>query len=147
MVGERQGSPGFARTLEDLWVWQQARQMVADVYRDFGQGTSAERDYAYRRQLQSAAVSVMNNIAEGFERKSSVEFHRFLDIAKGSCGEVRSMYYIAEDLSYITPKLAAERRKRCLRVSSGIAGLMQTLSGQSRKSNSQRVTRRKPDDS
>jgi hypothetical protein len=56
MVGEQQSSPGFARTLEDLWVWQQARQMVADVYRDFGQGTSAERNYAYRRQLQSDAV-------------------------------------------------------------------------------------------
>jgi len=73
--GPQANSPGFARTLEDLWVWQQARKMVADVYRDFGAGMPAERDYAFRRQLQSAAVSVMNNIAEGFERKSSTEFH------------------------------------------------------------------------
>jgi len=121
MNGEQNSSPGFARTLEDLWVWQQAREMVADVYRDFGVGTPAERDYAFRRQLQSAAVSVMNNIAEGFERKSSAEFHRFLDIAKGCCGEVRSMYYVAEDLRYATPSIAIERRTRCLRVSSGIA--------------------------
>jgi four helix bundle protein len=87
----------------------------------------------------------MNNIAEGFERKSSVEFHRFLDIAKGSCGEVRSMYYIAEDLGYVSSKLAVERRKRCLRVSSGIAGLMQNLSSQSSKP--QRVSRRQQGDS
>ena len=129
MDGERSPSPGFARTLEELWVWQQARQMVADVYRDFGRESPAERDYAFRRQLQSAAVSVMNNIAEGFERKSSAEFHRFLDIAKGSCGEVRSMYYVAEDLGYLSREIAYERRSRCLRISSGIAGLMQNLSG------------------
>jgi four helix bundle protein len=142
MDGDRVTSPAFARALEDLWVWQQARLMLADVYRDFGQDTPAERDYAFRRQLQSAAVSVMNNIAEGFERKSSVEFHRFLDIAKGSCGEVRSMYYIAEDLNYLTQSVAVERRTRCLRISAGIAGLMQSLSGSRGKSFRQSVAPR-----
>jgi four helix bundle protein len=118
---------GFARVFEDLWIWQQARWMVRDVYRDLGVGTPAERDFGFRGQIQDAAVSAMNNIAEGFERKSSNEFHRFLDIAKGSCGEVRSMYYTAEDLHYVSPKVANERRTRCAQVSAGIASLMATL--------------------
>ncbi len=65
----------------------------------------------------------MNNIAEGFERTTRVEFARFLDVAKGSCGEVRNMYYTAEDLRYITPAIAETRRTSTRQISAGIASM------------------------
>ena len=65
----------------------------------------------------------MNNIAEGFERSSDADFARFLDIAKGSCGELRSMFYAAEDLSYVPSDEADERRIKACQISTGIAKL------------------------
>ena len=113
---------------EELWIWQQSRQLVKDVYIDFGEGTAAERDYGFKDQIQRAGVSVMNNIAEGFEKNSSnQEFARYLDISKGSCGEVRSMYYVAEDLGYISIELAAERRNKMSQICAGIFSLRQQL--------------------
>ena len=114
---------GTARSFEDLWIWQQSRLLVRNVYVDFGYGTPAVRDYGFRNQIQEAAVSIMNNIAEGFERRTDGEFARFLDIAKGSCGEVRSMYYVAEDLRYVTAEVANERRQMARRISAGINSL------------------------
>lgn len=112
-----------AKRFEELWIWQQARELVKTVYSDFGTESSASRDYGFRDQIQRAAVSVMNNIAEGFERQTKTEFGRFLDIAKGSCGEVRSLYYTAEDLNYLDPATAHERRILGKKISCGIASL------------------------
>lgn len=69
----------------------------------------------------------MNNIAEGFERGSNAEFIRFLDYVKASCGEVRSMCYSAEDLHYLLPEVANERRQFTRRLSAGIAALIARL--------------------
>ena len=80
------------RRFEDLWVWQQSRILVRNVYGDFRVGTAA-KDFAFRNQVQDAALSTMSNIAEGFERTHNPDRARFMDIAKGSCGEVRSLYY------------------------------------------------------
>ena len=96
---------------EDLWIWQQSREMVKEVYKDFKNGPGS-KDYGFRNQIQDAAISVMNNIAEGFERRTDPEFSRFLDIAKGSGGEVRSMYYSAEDLGYVDALITKERRTK-----------------------------------
>ncbi len=98
-------------SFEDLWIWQEARQLVMDIYADFGKDTPAGRDYGFRAQIQTAGISIMNNIAEGFERTTDAEKARFLDIAKGSCGEVRSMYYIADDVEYVPDTGRSESHK------------------------------------
>jgi four helix bundle protein len=85
---------------EDLIAWQKARALTAEIYRvtnqkDFG------RDFGLRDQIRRAAVSVMSNVAEGFERNRPTEFHQFLSVAKASCGEVRSQLYVALDAGYL----------------------------------------------
>ena len=115
-----------AKRFEDLWIWQQARELVKQIYEDFN-GDRAYRDYGFRDQIRRAAISVMNNIAEGFERRSSSDFARFLDIAKGSCSEVRSMYYTAEDLRYVSAETASTRRNTASRLAAGIASLTKHL--------------------
>ena len=102
---------GNAQTFEELWIWIEARKLVKDVYSDVGRGNPSEYDFGFRNQNQRAAVSIMNTIAEGFERSTPGDFIRFLDIAKASCGEVRSMYYTAEDLGYVTAEISVERKK------------------------------------
>ncbi len=85
---------------EDLVAWQKARVLTCEIYKVTGKGRFA-RDHGLAGQIQRAAVSVMSNIAEGFERGSATEFHRFLWIAKGSCAEVRSQLYVAQDIGYV----------------------------------------------
>ena len=95
---------GFAENFEDLQIWQRSRVLTNEIYDAF----EKIRDFEFRSQIQSAAVSVMNNIAEGFERRTKKDFAHFLDLSKGSSGEVRSMLYLAEDRRYLA-KSAAER--------------------------------------
>jgi four helix bundle protein len=97
-----------AKRFEELWIWQHARLLVRHIYHDCSLGL-ASRDFGCRDQIQRAGVSIMNNVAEGFERSTDADFARFLDVAKGSCGEVRSLYYVAEDLGYVDSELAEER--------------------------------------
>jgi four helix bundle protein len=84
----------------DLIAWQKARELTKHIYSI----TNRQRfgsDFALRDQIKWASVSIMSNIAEGFDRASRREFHRFLVIAKGSCAEVRSQLYVALDAEYI----------------------------------------------
>lgn len=83
---------------EDLFVWQKARDLVRSVYR----ATEAWKDYGLKDQIRRAAVSVLSNIAEGFERGTRDEFLYFLYIARGSCGEVRAQLYVAIDQNFIS---------------------------------------------
>ena len=69
----------------------------------------------------------MNNISEGFCRNSDAEFRQFLNISKGSTGEVKNMYYIAEDQKYVTNEIAVERRNKCQRLLNGTSSLMKYL--------------------
>lgn len=91
----------MARRFEDLVVWSEARVLVRQIYR-VSDAPSFHRDLELRGQIRRAAVSVMSNIAEGFERDSAAQFRQFLKIAKASCGEVRSQAYVALDLAYLS---------------------------------------------
>jgi four helix bundle protein len=108
-----------AERFEDLRIWQEARALV----RSARAATRDVRDFGFRDQFRSAALSIMNNIAEGFERRTDADFAHFLDMAKGSAGEVRSMTYVAEDDSLFTDELARRFRDECVRLAGGIATL------------------------
>ena len=85
---------------EDLIAWQKARELTREVYQISRQGTFA-KDFGLSGQIQRASVSIMSNIAEGFERGGRSEFHQFLSVAKASCAEVRSLLYVSLDIKYI----------------------------------------------
>ena len=77
--------------------WQKAKELSVFIYKLFGNS----RDFGFRDQIQRATISISNNIAEGFERSSGKELRYLLYVAKGSCGEVKSMNYIALELKHI----------------------------------------------
>ena len=116
-----------AATFEELVIWKNARVQANAVYDAFGAESAASRDYGFRDQIQRSAVSVMNNIAEGFERRTDQDFARFLDIAKGSNGEVRSMLYLAEDRHYLNPSTSQEMRNFSEALSRSIESLSKHL--------------------
>jgi four helix bundle protein len=108
---------------EDILVWQMSRDLTKEMY-----GLLKNcKDYSFRDQLQRASVSIMNNIAEGYERKGNKEFAKFLYISKGSCAEVRSMLYVALDLGYISNKDFDIYQDRCLHIASMLSNFIKKL--------------------
>lgn len=85
---------------EDLIAWQKSRALTKEIYIATSRPAFA-KDFGLRDQIRRAAVSVMSNIAEGYERRGRAEFHHFLSIAKSSCAEVRSQLYVAHDVGYL----------------------------------------------
>jgi len=112
---------------EDLRIWKHARVQAGEVYRVLSCSELGSRDFGFRDQIQRAAVSVMNNIAEGFERRSDKVFAHCLNLSKGSNGEVRSMLYLAEDLKYLSPETANAMRASSESLSGAIETLRQFL--------------------
>lgn len=108
---------------EDIIIWQRSRALACEIYKLF----STSKDFGFRDQIQRAAVSVMNNIAEGYERKSNAEFKHFLFVAKGSCGEVRSMLYLALDLNYISQSTYNLLVPKTVEISKMLSGLIKKL--------------------
>ena len=96
----------FSR-LEDIQVWQKARQLTKQIYEATSNGRFAH-DYGLRNQIQRASISIMANIAEGFGRRSDKEFANFLNMAHGSATEDQSHLYVALDLSYINESTFSE---------------------------------------
>jgi four helix bundle protein len=90
-----------AKRFEELEVWQRAKELTNLVYSHSSAGAFA-RDFGLRDQMRRAAVSIMSNIAEGFESQTQVLFIQFLGRAKGSAGELRAQLYIAHEQNYIT---------------------------------------------
>ena len=109
---------------EDIIAWQKAMDMSVHIYKDF----ENSKDYGFKDQIQRASVSVMNNIAEGLERKTNNEFKQFLFIAKGSCGEVRSMLYLANELNKISESNFCTYCKLSEEISKILSGLIKALS-------------------
>lgn len=108
---------------EDILSWQKAQNLTVDIYRDLKNC----KDFGFRDQIQRASVSIMNNIAEGFERKSDKEFKYFLFIAKGSCGEVRSMLHLALKFEYVDRKQYEKYYDLSVKISKLLSGFIKTL--------------------
>ena len=108
---------------ENIAAWQKSQKVCLDIYKLFRNS----KDFSFRDQICRAAVSVNNNIAEGFERMTQKEFIAFLFIARGSCGEVRSMLYLARDLDYITEHNFTVMQEKVTEVSKMIYGLIKYL--------------------
>ena len=87
----------------------------------------SNRDYNFKNQIERASISIMNNIAEGFERRSNKDFRQFLYFAKGSSGEVRKMLYLAKELNYIDEIEYNNLKELSLDISRMTAGLIKTL--------------------
>lgn len=112
---------------EDLEAWKISRELTREIYRA-SKNELFVRDYGLRDQICRASVSIMSNIAEGFERGGNKEFSNFLSIAKGSAGEVRSQLYAALDQNYISENEFNLLYNKSTQNSRVIAGLMKYLS-------------------
>ena len=110
------------KSFEDLIAWQKARVLTRMIYKETING-KLRHDYGVRDQIRRASVSVMSNIAEGFERGSKREFHQFLVIAKASCAEVRAQLYVAYDADFISRERFDELYELANEVARIIGGL------------------------
>lgn len=115
-----------AETFEELLIYQRARELTNGVYAAC-RGAAFRRDRGLVDQIRRAAVSVMSNIAEGYERGAKPEFIQFLFIAKGSCGEVRAQLQIAADQQYIPPQEHSRLNELCRRTSGMISNFIAHL--------------------
>ena len=116
------------KSFEEMEVWKKSRQLTKQVYDLTGIGVFA-RDYGLKDQIRRACVSIMSNIAEGFERSGTGEFTQFLAMAKGSAGEVRSQLYIALDQRYLSDDEFEMLCGGVKEISQMISGLMSYLRG------------------
>jgi len=108
---------------EDIVAWQKAMELARDIYLIFGQ----IKDFGFKDQISRAALSISNNIAEGFDRASNADFSRFLYFSAGSCSEVRSMLYLAEMLGYISIEKRDILIEKSSEVSKIIYGLIKSM--------------------
>lgn len=111
------------RRFEDMKVWQEADRLALAIYKLLKAGN----DFGFRDQIQRAAVSVMNNIAEGFERNSKKAFVNHLLIAKGSSGEVRSMLILGLQLGYLSEAEHRELQGKAVEISKMLQGLINAI--------------------
>lgn len=116
-------SGGKLLDFEEMEVWRDAQDLAVDVYGDFARC----RDFTFVDQIKRAVVSISNNIAEGAERTTKPDFARFLDIGKGSTGEVRSMYRLAERLKFVDDITSSRRCGQCKSISRQLGGFSKHL--------------------
>ncbi len=127
------------RSFEELRIFQEARELVRETYSVIRSGPLA-RDHALADQMRRSAISVLSNIAEGFERETDAEFIRSLYIAKGSCGELRAQLLVAADLKCLSAQTHDELVSRCRKISAGLSNLIAYLK---RGRNSEKSNRRR----
>lgn len=130
------------RQFEDLQVWQDARQLVGAVY-SVSKARVFSQDFGLRDQIRRAAVSTMSNIAEGFERGSRKEFIQFLNIAKGSNGEVRSQLHVAFDQKYIGEDEFTASCENAVTLSKKLSVFIRYLEGYAGESRVKKPTRQR----
>ena len=130
------------RRFEDLIAWQKARKLTAEIYRATQSGPIA-RDFGLRDQLRDASVSTMSNIAEGYERGSDKEFHRFLGISKASCAELRSELYVTLDVGYFSKAWFDQLHAMTEEVSRIVGGLRTSVERRIKSKEPKRRTPRK----
>ncbi len=126
------------KKFEDLEIWQSARKLNAEIY-PLLQILDDRRSYKFKDQLDASAGSVMDNIAEGFERDGNKEFVQFLAISKGSLGEVRSQLHRAFDRDVVNEEKLKELQNKCLELASKIARFMIYLNNSDIKGNKYKV--------
>jgi len=114
------------KKFEDIIAWQEARKLVADIYKLTSTGALA-KDFGLRDQIQRAAVSAMTNIAEGFDCESKKEFARFLGIARRSAVEVQSLLYAAFDVGYIDEQILKTEYQQTEKTKAIIGGLKHSI--------------------
>ncbi|MBK9747271.1 MAG: four helix bundle protein [Chloroflexi bacterium] len=119
---------------EDLIAWQKARQLTKAIY-EMTREERFARDFGLAGQIQRAAVSIMSNVAEGYERGNPGDFYRFLCIAKASCAEVRSQLYVAFDIGYLTKAQFDLLMKQAEEVGRVIGGLRASVERQRKSGN------------
>ena len=111
---------------EEIVAWQKARELTASIY-SLVRSNSLAKDFALKDQMTRAAISIMANIAEGFERGRLTEFHQFLSIAKASCAELRSLLYVALDARYLSIEEFESLKLKAEEVGKVLGGLRQSV--------------------
>ncbi len=114
------------KTFEEIDAWKRARELTKRIYAVSGAGTFA-KDFSLKDQIRRASVSIMSNIAEGYDRSGTGEFVQFLAIAKGSTAEVRSQLYVALDQDYFDQRVFAELSGLAMETGNMVGGLMKYL--------------------
>ena len=111
---------------EDLIAWQKARRLTKEVYKTTKSGEFT-KDYGLKDQIRRASVSIMSNLAEGFERGRLTEFHQYISVAKASCAEVRSQLYVAWDAGYLGKEEFTQLMLQSREVGRVIGGLRRSV--------------------
>ena len=114
------------KKFEEIECWRKARELTRRIYKASGD-TPFARDFSLKDQIRRASVSVMSNIAEGFERGRSSEFHQFLSIAKASCAELRSQLYVALDVGYLGEEAFDRLMSMAIEVGQIVGGLRKSV--------------------
>ncbi len=113
------------QNFKELRVWQETKSLAVDIYKMSAKG-ELSKDYGLRDQMRRSAVSIVSNVAEGYERNSDKEFIRFLMISKGSIAELRTQLDIAHEISYVEKSVHGDFENRCNTVGSMITKLIQS---------------------
>lgn len=119
---------------EDLEIWQEARKLAKEVF-ILSKETDLKTDFRFKEQIKASSGSVMDNIAEGFERDGNLEFRQFLSIAKGSAGETRSQIYRLYDCEYISEKQFKDLKNKYENLSGKIKNFITYLNKKDFKGN------------